>query len=82
MAKEDLTRTLRSLLADVMKARFGGGAYGKLARANGYADGYMRALLDAGLVDQRELLQLVGAERQRFVDEAPSYAPVSASSAA
>lgn len=74
MAKRDLVNTLRTLLREVMKARFDGGAYGKMARAHGYADGYMRALLDAGLVDQRELLQIVGAERQRFVDEAPAFA--------
>jgi hypothetical protein len=74
MAKEDLTVTLQNLLRAVMRARFEGGAYAKLARANGFADGYMRALLDAGVVDQRELLALVGAERQRFVDEAPTLA--------
>jgi hypothetical protein len=74
MAKEDLTVTLRNLLRDVMRARFEGGAYAKLARANGFADGYMRALLDAGVVDQRELLALVGTERQRFVEEAPALA--------
>jgi hypothetical protein len=74
MAKEDLEVTLRNVLRDVMRARFAGGAYAKLARANGYADGYMRALLDAGVIDQRELLALVGAERQRFVDEAPALA--------
>lgn len=74
MAKEELTGTLRNLLRNVMRARFEGGAYAKLARANGYADGYMRALMDAGVVDQRELLALVGAERQRFIDEAPVLA--------
>jgi hypothetical protein len=74
MAKEELTGTIRNLLRNVMRARFEGGAYAKLARANGYADGYMRALMDAGVVDQRELLALVGAERQRFVDEAPALA--------
>lgn len=78
MSKDTLLRTLRGLLRDVMKARFEGGSYAKLARANGYADGYMRALLDAGLVDQREMLAFVGAERQRFVDEAPSYATTAA----
>jgi hypothetical protein len=30
----------------------------------------MRALLDAGLVDQKQLLELVNAERRLFVDEA------------
>lgn len=74
MSKDTLLRTLRGLLRDVMKARFEGGSYAKLARANGYADGYMRALLDAGLVDQREMLAFVGVERQRFVEEAPAYA--------
>ena len=78
MAKEDLTGTLRALLFDVMKARFEGGAYAKLARANGYADGYMRAMMDAGLIDQRELLSLVTAERQRFVDGASTPSLTSA----
>jgi len=78
MSKDTLTRTLRDLLRDVMKARFEGGSYAKLARANGYADGYMRALLDAGLMDQREMLAFVGTERQKFVDEAPSYATTAA----
>lgn len=75
MAKEQLLATLRGLLRDTMRARYEGGPYGALARANGAADGYMRALLDAGLVDQRELLAFVGAERNRFLDEAPSLAP-------
>ena len=70
MEQEKLMETLRDLLRDVLRARFDGAAYAKLARAHGYADGYMRALLDAGLVKQADLLQLVGHERRRFVDEA------------
>ena len=72
MGKEDLKEHLRGLLRDVLKARFQGTAYAKLARAHGYADGYMKALLDAGLVDRPELLALVGTERKRFVDEMPT----------
>ena len=79
--RDQLMDTLKTLLRDVLKARFDGAAYAKLARAHGYADGYMRALLDAGLVDQKELLDLVGSERRRFVDEAPA-ATVAASRAA
>jgi hypothetical protein len=30
----------------------------------------MRALLDAGLIDQKQLLELVNAERRLYVDEA------------
>jgi hypothetical protein len=72
MNQEQLLDTLRDLLRDVLKARFDGAAYAKLARAHGYADGYMRALLDAGLVDRQQLLSLVGNERQKFVDEVPA----------
>jgi len=75
MNTDELKNILKGLLREVLEARFQGGAYAKLARSHGYADGYMRALLDAGLIDKRELLQLVGAERQRFVDEVPSFGP-------
>ena len=68
MAKEDLLNVLRRLLSDALQARFEGGPHAKFARAHGYADGFMRALLDAGLADKDELIALVGAERRRFVD--------------
>lgn len=69
---EQLLDNLRELLRDVLKARFEGTAYAKLMRAHGYADGYMRALLDAGLVDKDVLLEVVGEERRRFVDDETS----------
>jgi hypothetical protein len=69
MAQRDqLLATLRTLLTDVTRARFEGTAYAKLARAHGYADGFMRALLDAGIVQKDELIAIVGEERQRFID--------------
>lgn len=71
--REMMLETLRGLLRDVLKARFEGAAYGKLARAHGYADGYMRALLDAQIVDRASLLELVGEERRRFIEEAPAF---------
>jgi hypothetical protein len=68
MPKEHLMHVLRNLLRDVVRARFEGGAYAKLSRAHGYADGYMAALLDAGLVDRESLLRVVGEERcKQFV---------------
>ncbi len=72
MDNDGLKATLRDLLRDVLHARFEGVAYAKLARAHGYADGYMRALLDSGLITKEELLELVGAERRKFVNEAPA----------
>lgn len=67
MTKSELLAHVRSLVADVTRARFEGGAYAKMMRAHGYADGYMRALLDAGLVDRAELLRTVGNGRSETV---------------
>lgn len=69
MAERDaLLDTLRTLLHDVMRARFEGTAYAKLARAHGYADGFMRALLDANIVGKDELLTLVSEARKSFLE--------------
>ena len=70
MNLEELKGTLRGLVRKTIEARFGGANYASLAQARGYADGYMRALLDAGLIDQKQLLELVTAERKRYVEEA------------
>ncbi len=67
MNRDELLREVRGLVGDVTRARFEGGAYAKLARAHGYADGYMRALLDAGLVDKKTLLDAIGGGRQDAV---------------
>jgi hypothetical protein len=67
MAKEELINVVRRLLREVAKARFEGGAYAKLSRANGYADGYMAALMDAGILERDGLLKLVGEERLKAV---------------
>lgn len=68
MGKGELLDRVRSLVAEVTRVRFEGAAYSKLARAHGYADGYMRALLDSGLTDRVELLRTIGAERKRVLD--------------
>jgi hypothetical protein len=67
MAKNELLDVLRKLLEGVLTARFGGTSGQRLSRAHGYADGYMRALQDAGLVTREELLAVVGEENRRFV---------------
>ena len=66
MAKEELIDVVRRLLREVVKARFEGGAYARLSRAHGFADGYMAALLDAGVVERDSLLRLVGEERLKL----------------
>lgn len=64
-SKADLIAELQHLLHDVFVAREKGESYPRLARAHGYVDGYMRALLESGQATKEELLELVAAERAR-----------------
>lgn len=64
-SKSEVIAELRSMLAGVFAAKAAGEAYGRLARAHGYVDGYMRALLELGFVTKAELLDVVNAERER-----------------
>lgn len=75
MNKSQLLAQVRALVADVTRARFDGGSYAKMMRAHGYADGYMRALLDAGLVDRNEMIRLVGSARSDVVGAELEAAP-------
>jgi len=65
--KDGMLDTLRGLLRETCRLRNEGSQYAKLAHAQGYADGYMKMLLDGGFVDQRELLSLI-TEVRRGVD--------------
>ena len=67
MPHKKLLNVVRSLMRDLLRARLDGLPSTKIARAHGYADGYMKALLDAGLADKRALLAIVGAERDRLI---------------
>jgi hypothetical protein len=62
-SKADLIDELRRMLHDVFVARATGANYPRLARAHGYVDGYMRALLESGQCSKEELLAIVAAER-------------------
>lgn len=65
-SKAELLDTLKNLLREALTLRHEGAAHPKLTRASALVDGYMQALLDAGLVGQAELLALVAAERVRI----------------
>ena len=65
MTKQDAFRELRVRLADLFDARFAGVETARYAAAQGFADGYMRALEDMGLASGRELLGVVHEERHR-----------------
>jgi hypothetical protein len=61
--KSDLIAELKAMLNDVLQAKTRGESYARLARAHGYVDGYMRALLESGIATRQELLTLVADER-------------------
>lgn len=63
--KAELLDTLRTLLREALTLRHEGAAHPKVTRTSALVDGYMRALLDAGLATQAELLTLVSEERTR-----------------
>jgi hypothetical protein len=62
--KAEVISELRSMLADVFAAKASGEAYERLARAHGYVDGYMRALIDLGTMTKEELVGIVTTERE------------------
>jgi hypothetical protein len=64
--KVEMLTELRTMLRDVFVAKSSGQTYARLARAHGYVDGYMRALLDSGLTTKDELLAIVSAEREHI----------------
>lgn len=57
--KPQMLRTLKRLVADTCRMRNEGASYAKLAHSQGYADGYMKLMIDAGFVTELELLDLV-----------------------
>jgi hypothetical protein len=63
--KAEVTADLKQMLGDVFAAKEAGQSYARLARAHGYVDGYMRALLDLEVLSKTELLGLVTGERTR-----------------
>ncbi len=67
MSKEELLERVCELVRQVTAARFEGTRYDKLARVHGYADGYMRALMDAGLADRDTLLTAVSEARREVI---------------
>lgn len=64
VSKALMLDNLRTMLRDVFRLRSDGVTYARLARAHGYVDGYMRALLEANVADKAELLALVAEERE------------------
>ncbi|MBN1607992.1 MAG: hypothetical protein JW940_15260 [Polyangiaceae bacterium] len=81
-SKAQMLAALRSLLQCALKMQGEGTAALRLGRAQGYADGYMSALLDAGVADASELIALVAKERARLAGPAVQYSDPKAASVA
>ncbi len=75
--KEQMLGALRELLHEMFVAQQEGVSHVRFARALGHADGYMRALVDAGLAGQGELLLVVAEERRRVNGPASVELPIS-----
>lgn len=67
-SKLTLLNQVRTLIAESTQARFSGVSGFKAAKTTGYADGYMKAMLDMGLVSKAELLEAIGDARQGVVN--------------
>jgi len=61
--KEEMLSAVEGMLKEAFLAKAEGASQPRLARAYGYADGYLKALLDAGLATQKELLAIVADVR-------------------
>lgn len=78
MHDQELLAQVRDLFRKALEARFAGVPQPTRTRAQGYADGYMRALLDAGVVDQKTLLEVIGGERRSHASAPPAPVEVEA----
>jgi hypothetical protein len=58
-SKAEMHDILRALLRESLRLQSGGANQPKLALAQGYVDGFMRALVEAGLSDHQAMLEVV-----------------------
>ena len=63
-SKGDMLDDLRTSLRDLFTLQSAGSTYPRLSRAQGYVDGYMKALIDARVASRAELLGVVSQERE------------------
>jgi len=70
MSAAQILWPVRQLLREVLEARTQGDSERRLRTAHAFVDGYMRALLDAGLATRQQLLVVVAEERARLAGPA------------
>ncbi len=62
MKKQTMSR-LRTIVHELIDARFAGANAGRIFQAQGMADGYMRALVDMKVASEAEMLALIDEEQ-------------------
>lgn len=72
MSMTDSLKKLRGLVAELYEMRYTGDDAVRIARAQGVADGYMRALSDLGIASDAELLSVVSGARERATTRSDS----------
>jgi hypothetical protein len=80
MGYDELLNEARKLLRQAIEARHEAGLHARKVGLSAYADGYMRALGDAGLLGRDELLQLVGDVRTEVDGPATAEPPIAIAS--
>jgi hypothetical protein len=68
--KAEMLTAVEGMLKEAFLAKAEGASQPRLARTFGYADGYLKALLDAGLATQSELLAIVADVRSAIAGPA------------
>ncbi len=63
-SKADMLVTLSSMLRDVFQLRRQGSRQDRMARAQGYVDGYVRGMIETGVATKSELLDFVAQQRK------------------
>ena len=58
-SKAEMHDILRALLRESLRLQANGASGSKLALAQGYVDGFIRAMVESGLSDHRALLEVV-----------------------
>lgn len=63
-SESELHEILKSLLRESMRLHNEGASGARLGRADGYVDGFVRALVEAGLTDHASILAIVKGVRR------------------
>ena len=72
MSKHETLSRLKAILAELYDARYQGSNAARFYKAQGMADGYMRALSDLHVMPEAELLEFVNQEKRNAAARADS----------